>query len=94
MEFGTAFSPSELGPFAQNVFYPLFNSISIKKVIFPIPYNRRETIPYISSQLENGKFKPVIDRKYQLKDISEAYVYVIKGEKTGNVLINLRKNEK
>jgi len=81
---------SELGPYAQNVFYPLFNSISIKKVIFPIPYNKRETIPYISSHLENGKFKPVIDREYQLKDISEAYVYVIKGEKTGNVLINLQ----
>lgn len=84
---------SELGPYSQNIFYPLFNSISSKKVIFPIPYNKRETIPYIISQLERGKFKPVIDREYQLKDISKAYEYVIKGEKTGNVVINVKENE-
>lgn len=47
-----------------------------------------KTIPYISNQLETGKFKPVIDREYLLEDISKAYEYVIKGEKTGNVLIN------
>ena len=84
---------SELGPYSQNVFYPLFNSISSKKVIFPIPYNKRETIPYISKHLEKGTFKPVIDREYELKDISKAYEYVIKGEKTGNVLIKVKKNE-
>jgi len=84
---------SELGPYSQNLFFPLFNSITSKKVIFPIPYNKRETIPYISSQLEKGILKPVIDREYHLKDISKAYEYVIKGEKIGNVLINLNKNE-
>jgi len=80
---------SEPGPYSQNVFFPLFNSISKKKVIFPIPYNKRKTIPYISSHLEKGKFKPVIDREYLLEDISKAYEYVIKGQKTGNVIINL-----
>jgi NADPH:quinone reductase-like Zn-dependent oxidoreductase len=84
---------SELGPYSQNVFYPLFNSISSKKVIFPIPFNKRETIPYIISQLEKGIFKPVIDREYPLKEISKAYKYAIKGEKTGNVLINVKTNE-
>lgn len=84
---------SELGPYAQNVFYPLLNSITSKKVIFPIPYHKSETIPYIISHLEKGSFKPVIDREYQLKDIAKAYAYVIKGEKTGNVLINVQQNE-
>ena len=80
---------SELGPYSQNIFYPLFTSMSSKKVIFPIPYNKRETIPYISKNLEKGTFKPVIDREYLLEDISKAYEYVIKGQKTGSVLINL-----
>ena len=80
---------SELGPYSQNVFYPLFTSMSSKKVIFPIPYNKRETIPYISKNLEKGTFKPVIDREYLLEDISKAYEYVLKGQKTGSVLINL-----
>lgn len=80
---------SELGPYSQNVFYPLLTLLSNKKVIFPIPFNKKKTIPYISDLLENGKYKPVIDREYVLKDISEAYEYVISGQKTGNVLINM-----
>ncbi|MBL4690829.1 MAG: NAD(P)-dependent alcohol dehydrogenase [Rhodospirillales bacterium] len=80
---------SELGPYSQNIFYPLLTSISSKKVIFPIPYSKQKTIPYISNLLEKEKFKPVIDREYLLEDISKAYEYVITGQKTGNVLINV-----
>ncbi|WP_034044927.1 NAD(P)-dependent alcohol dehydrogenase [Wocania ichthyoenteri] len=83
---------SELGPYSQNIFYPLLTSILSKKVIFPIPYNKQKTIPYISNHLRTEIFRPVIDREYFLDDISKAYEYVIKGQKTGNVLINL-KNE-
>jgi NADPH:quinone reductase-like Zn-dependent oxidoreductase len=39
--------------------------------------------------LKKGIFKPVIDREYQLEDISKAYKYVMTGEKTGNVIINI-----
>ena len=80
---------SELGPYAQNLFYSLLASMANKKVIFPIPYNKQKTIPFITHLLEKGKFKPVIDREYTLEDISEAYLYVIKGQKTGNVIINV-----
>ena len=80
---------SELGPYSQNVFFPLLTSISNKKVIFPIPYSKQKTIPYIINLLEKGKFKPVIDREYLLEDISKAYEHVIAGQKTGNVLIKV-----
>ena len=80
---------SELGPYSQNVFSPLLTSISNKKVIFPIPYSKQKTIPYIINLLEKGKFKPVIDREYLLEDISKAYEHVIAGQKTGNVLIKV-----
>ena len=80
---------SELGPYSQNIFYSLLTSILSKKVIFPIPYSKQKTIPYICNLLEKGKFNPVIDREYALEDISKAYEYVIKGQKTGNVLINI-----
>lgn len=82
---------SELGPYSQNVFYSLFSFISNKKVIFPIPYDKQKTIPYISSLLQSGKFTPVIDRVYELEDISKAYAYVISGVKTGNVIIDIGK---
>jgi len=80
---------SELGPYSQNIFYPLVTSMTRKKVIFPIPYDKKKTIPYIISHLEKGTFKPVIDREYLLEDISQAYEYVIAGQKTGNVIINI-----
>ena len=80
---------SELGPYSQNIFYPLLTSKSSKKVIFPLPYSKQKTIPYISNLLEKGKFKPVIDREYSLENISKAYEYVLTGEKTGNVIINV-----
>jgi len=78
---------SELGPYSQNVFYPFLTSMSSKKVIFPIPFGTDETIPYISEHLKEEKFKPVIDREYILEDVHNAYEYVLKGEKVGNVLI-------
>lgn len=81
---------SELGPYSQNIFYALTTPIlSNKKVIFPIPYDKQKSIPYIIAHLKNGKFIPVIDREYLLEDISKAYEYVISGEKTGNVIINV-----
>ena len=80
---------SELGPYSQNIFYPLLTLRSSKKVIFPLPFSKQRTIPYIINLLENGKFKPVIDREYSLEDISKAYEYVLTGEKTGNVVINV-----
>lgn len=80
---------SEPGPYAQNVFYPLLNFVSKRKVIFPIPYKSKRTIPYISNLIETNKFKPVIDREYAIDDISEAYSFVLTGQKTGNVVINL-----
>ena len=81
---------SELGPYSQNIFYALTSLISRnKKVIFPIPYDKQKSIPYIINLLKKGVFKPVIDREYLLEDISKAYEYVISGEKTGNVIINV-----
>ncbi len=79
---------SELGPHAQNVFWPLWTSRSKQKVIFPIPYSTKLSISYIIDLLEQGKFNPLIDREYALEDIAEAYNYVLSGQKTGNVLIN------
>lgn len=80
---------SELGPFAQNLFFSFVASFTHKKVIFPVPYNKQKTIPYIIQYLEAEKFMPVIDREYTLEDISLAYDYVIQGQKTGNVIINV-----
>ncbi|MFK7924187.1 MAG: NAD(P)-dependent alcohol dehydrogenase [Bacteroidia bacterium] len=82
---------SELGPYAQNIFFALSTPFgSAKKVIFPIPYSPQETIPYIQNLLGQQKFVPLIDREYALEDISTAYEYVLTGEKIGNVVIDMK----
>lgn len=79
---------SELGPFAQNLFFAISTSIfGKKKVFFPVPYSTKKTIPYIIKMLQSNNYKPIIDKTYSLKEISEAYNYVIKGQKTGNVIL-------
>ena len=39
--------------------------------------------------LASGEFKPVIDRRYPLDQIVEAYRYVETGQKIGNVVITV-----
>ncbi|TDI81668.1 MAG: NAD(P)-dependent alcohol dehydrogenase, partial [Bacteroidetes bacterium] len=87
---GGVYISSELGPYSQNIFFAVFTSIvGNKKVIFPVPYSIQKTILYINDLLKKEKFVPIIDREYPLEDISKAYEYVLTGEKTGNVIINI-----
>ena len=79
---------SELGPHAQNLYLPLLTKITGgKRVIFPIPGNGKRTLLFMNKLLEKGSFKPVIDKRYSMDEIKEAYHYVERGEKTGNVVI-------
>ena len=40
--------------------------------------------------LASERFRPVIDRRYRLDQIVEAYRYVETGQKIGNVVIEVR----
>jgi NADPH:quinone reductase-like Zn-dependent oxidoreductase len=83
---GGIYSSSELGPFGQNLFLAVFS----KRVVFPKPFPIKVSMTYIKKLLENGAYKPVIDREYELDNIAKAYDYVIEGQKTGNVIINIK----
>jgi NADPH:quinone reductase-like Zn-dependent oxidoreductase len=50
---------------------------------------RKEDLVLIKGLVETGKYRPVIDRTYELGDIVEAVRYVESGQKTGNVVLRM-----
>ena len=94
---GGVYISSELGWMVQNLFYAIVSAIfgsmpgqEGKKVKFPYPPNIKRSVLFIKKLIEEGKFKTVIDRTYPLDKIADAFTYVLKGQKTGNVVIRIR----
>jgi NADPH:quinone reductase-like Zn-dependent oxidoreductase len=90
LKAGGIYLSSELGVLAQNpvlaLVTPLFGG---KRVMFPIPKHDQQMVRYFRELIEFGKFTPVIDRRYPLDQIVEAYRYVETGQKIGNVVISV-----
>ncbi|MEP0132804.1 MAG: NAD(P)-dependent alcohol dehydrogenase [Eudoraea sp.] len=91
---GGSYISSELGPWSQNIFYSLISAIlgslpgqEGKTVKFPYPPNIKRSVLLVKKLIEEGKFKSVIDRSYPFEEVAEAFRYVEKGQKTGNVSI-------
>jgi NADPH:quinone reductase-like Zn-dependent oxidoreductase len=88
---GGIFLSSELGTLGQNPLLALVTPLlGGRKVLFPIPKQTAETVGYFRKLIESGEFRPVVDRRYPLDRIAEAYRYVETGQKVGNVVIDVR----
>lgn len=80
---------SEPGPRGENLWLPLLTRFSARRVVFPFPSDIPGSLGFMSSLLNQGKFKPLIDRTYTLDQIAEAFRYTASGQKTGNVIIRI-----
>jgi NADPH:quinone reductase-like Zn-dependent oxidoreductase len=60
-----------------------------KRVRLPIPKYTKEDVLLVKRLVEEGRYRPVIDRTYPLEEVVEATRYVEAGYKTGNVVLTL-----
>ena len=65
----------------------LTSFISNKKVISQFAAYHKEAFEFIRAQIEEGKVKPVIDKRFSLDQVADAHRYVEGGFKAGNVVI-------
>lgn len=76
-----------------NIFLvPLTKLFGGKRVLFSAPGNVKGTLNFIRELVDQGKFKPVIDRIYPLDKIAEAFTYVGTKQKIGNVIIKIEED--
>jgi NADPH:quinone reductase-like Zn-dependent oxidoreductase len=54
---------------------------------------RKEDLLLIKELVDEGKYRPVIDRTYALDEVVEAVRYVESGQKTGNVVLRVSEAE-
>ena len=81
---------TELGKNGENLLLALTTPLwGGKRLLFPIPSITKQDVIFLKKLVEKGEFKPVIDRKYKLEQIVEAYKYVDSGQKTGNVILKV-----
>ncbi len=87
------FAITDLGPWGQDTPFLLWSAITRSgRVSVPLP--RRGSAPqfvnFLKERMEAGQFRAVVDRKYPLDAIADAYRYVQTGQKTGIVVIDVK----
>ena len=73
-------------PFLQALWASLTSN---KKIIIGMAPDKTEDLIFLRNLVEKKKIKPVIDKTYPLEQAVEAYRYVDKGHKKGNVVITI-----
>jgi NADPH:quinone reductase-like Zn-dependent oxidoreductase len=61
--------------------------IGDKRVRLPIPRYSKDDVLLVKRLVEEGRYRPVVDRTYAIDDVVEATRYVEAGQKTGNVVL-------
>ncbi len=84
------FAATDLGPWWQNPILAIWSSLTGSgRVVFPTPRSNQSFVEFLKTRIDAGEFHAVIDRKYPLRDIADAYRYVETEQKAGIVVIEV-----
>jgi NADPH:quinone reductase-like Zn-dependent oxidoreductase len=94
LKHGGVYISSDLGFLGQNIYLPMITPwtrklLGTRMTAFPFPTDIPATLAQVKRLTGEGKFRAVIDRKYPFDQIIEAYRYVERGHKTGNVVVTV-----
>jgi NADPH:quinone reductase-like Zn-dependent oxidoreductase len=84
------FASTDLGAWGQNVVLAIWSSIARRnRVVMLVPGRIDGFVGFLKSRMEAGQFRAIIDRKYGLPEIADAYRYVETEQKVGIVVIDI-----
>ena len=89
---GGIFSTTDLGPGSQHLFFLVWSKVTGSgRVVVPLAKrgSGKAFVNDLKNRIEAGRFVPVIDRRYPLDVIADAYRYVQTGEKAGVVVVDV-----
>jgi len=85
------FVGTDMGPWGQTLLLTIWSAITRRgRVTVPFPRPVPGFVDLLKARMEAGEFRAVIDRRYPLEAIADAYRYVELGQKTGIVVIDVR----
>ncbi|RST71984.1 NAD(P)-dependent alcohol dehydrogenase [Siminovitchia acidinfaciens] len=80
---------SESQMFQSLVFGPFISMTGSKRISNLLQRANQKDLIYVKELLEAGKVKPVIDKRYKLSEISEAFKYFQEGHAQGKVVLTV-----
>jgi len=81
--------------FLNMLLVPLISMTGSKKMgLVKWEPNKKEDLVFLKELFEAGKVVPVIDRRYPLSEVPEAFRYLEEGHAKGKVIITVKHNDK
>lgn len=90
LKLGGAYRATDFGPWGQNLFLMLWSALARRgRVEISMPRDSKAVVTMLKTLLNAGTYRAVIDRKYPLQKIADAYRYVETEQKAGIVVIEV-----